>query len=155
MTSIRRFPFLLAALALIALAGCAPTNANTTYGAGEVGTSAPVVYGTIVSMQPVTVKPANNGAGALAGAVAGGVGGSFIGGDTRSNVLAGLGGAALGGLAGNYIQNQVGTGTAVEFVIREDNGQLISVVQTNEANFHVGQRVAIIQGEQTRLAPAQ
>ncbi len=139
---------------LAALAGCAPAYTNSTYAAPQIGQAAPVSYGVIVSMRPVVVRTPNNGVGMLAGAAAGGAAGSFIGGDPRSNILGGIGGAVVGGLLGNAIQNQVSTGQAVEFLIREDNGQLISVVQTNENGFVPGQRVAIIHGPETRLAPA-
>ena len=56
-----------AALALLAaagLAGCAPTNTNTTYTAGSIGVAAQVRYGTIVGMQPVAIQGSRTGAGA-------------------------------------------------------------------------------------------
>ncbi len=39
-----------------------------------------------------------------------------------------------------------------EFIVRTDDGAILSVVQTNEAGFHVGDRVIILRGEQARLA---
>jgi outer membrane lipoprotein SlyB len=42
--------------------------------------------------------------------------------------------------------------TAVEFIIREADGQIISVVQTNTANFRPGDRVALQRGDRTRIA---
>ena len=81
--------------------------------------------------------------------------GSFIGGDWRSNVLGGLGGAVLGGLAGNAIERGTSTGQAIEFIIQHDNGGDIAVVQTNEDNLQVGDRVFITHGpDQVRIGRA-
>jgi outer membrane lipoprotein SlyB len=138
---------------LLGIAACAPTNTNTTYTGAAIGRSAQVSRGTILSMRAVAVQNQEGAAvGTGVGAVAGGVAGSFIGGDPRSNILGGLAGAVIGGVAGHEIGKSVSTGDAVEFVIREEGGGTISVVQTNELNFHPGERVLIIRGDRTRLA---
>ena len=136
------------------VAACAPQNTGTTYGSAGLGRTGSVSYGTVVGSRPVQVQSGSGGLGTAAGAVAGGFGGSFIGGDWRSNVLAGLGGALLGGLAGNAIEGGVGGGQAIEFVIREDRGGDIAVVQTNEEGLQVGDRVVINRGDRTRLSRA-
>uniref|UniRef100_UPI0022EAA351 glycine zipper 2TM domain-containing protein n=1 Tax=Falsiroseomonas oryzae TaxID=2766473 RepID=UPI0022EAA351 len=113
---------LLAALALLAgVPACAPANTGSTVSPYALGGAASVSFGTIVGTRPVQVAGTGT-AGALGGAVAGGVAGSFIGGDWRSNALAGLGGAILGGLAGSAIERGVTQGTAIEFIVREDRG---------------------------------
>jgi outer membrane lipoprotein SlyB len=150
----------LRALAAVAALGggltaCAPpSNTNTTFSSAAVGRTASVSRGTILSMREVQIDGSGGGPGigGLAGAAAGGVAGSFIGGDTRSNILGALGGALIGGLAGNAVQNQVGRGTATEFIIQEDGGGTIAVVQSNEDRFVPGERVLIIRGDRTRLA---
>ncbi|EHM02013.1 outer membrane lipoprotein pcp domain protein [Acetobacteraceae bacterium AT-5844] len=120
-----------------------------------MGRPAAVSYGTIIGLRPVTVQARSGpGLGTAAGAVAGGVAGSFIGGDWRSNALAGLGGAVVGGLIGNAAERQVGTGQAVEFFVRLDQGGDISVVQTNEENLQFNDRVVIIHGDVTRISRA-
>ncbi|WP_194163327.1 outer membrane lipoprotein [Teichococcus oryzae] len=136
------------------LAACAPQQTGTTYSSGAVGRAASVSYGTIVGLRPVHVQGGGSGVGTAAGAIAGGVGGSFIGGDWRSNALAGLGGAILGGLAGNAIGGGVSGGNAVEYFIREDNGGDISVVQTGEEGLQAGDRVVIVRGDRTRISRA-
>jgi len=145
----------LVALALLgAVPGCAPANTANTVSARSLGGEADVSFGTIVGTRPVTVAGGNSGVGSLGGAVAGGVAGSFIGGDWRSNAIAGVGGAILGGLAGSAIERGVTQGSAVEFVVRQDRGGDIAVVQTNEAGLQVGDRVMIARGERTRLSRA-
>jgi len=145
-----------AALALLALVpACAPTNTGNTFSRGAMGVPATVSYGTIVGARPVSVQGSSGGVGTVAGAVAGGVAGSFIGGDWRSNALAGIGGAILGGMAGNAIDRGVSQGQAVEFFVRPDHGgQDIAVVQTNEEQLQVGDRVVIASGDRTRLSRA-
>ncbi|MFC7553133.1 glycine zipper 2TM domain-containing protein [Pseudoroseomonas wenyumeiae] len=86
--------------------------------------------------------------------MAGGVAGSFIGGDWRSNLLAGLGGAVIGGALGNAVERNSSTGQAVEFFVRQDNGGDIAVVQTNEENLQYNDRVVIIRGDTTRISRA-
>lgn len=139
---------------MAAVAGCAPQNTNTTYTSADIGRTAQISYGVIVSMRQVQVQNRETGVGTLGGAAVGATAGSFIGGDTRSNILGAIGGAIVGGLAGHAIEQGASTGTAVEFIIREDNGQTISVVQTNEENLRPGERVVLTRGARTRIARA-
>jgi outer membrane lipoprotein SlyB len=134
-------------------AACGPRNTNTTYTAADIGRTAEVSYGVIVSMRPVAIQ-GRYGAGALGGAVAGGAAGSYIGGDPRANILGALGGALVGGIVGAGVEQGVTSGQAVEFIIREDSGQTISVVQTNEENFQPNERVVLTRGARTRIARA-
>ncbi|WP_226381385.1 outer membrane lipoprotein [Falsiroseomonas ponticola] len=144
-----------AALALLAaVPACAPANTGTTYSAGALGGAAYVNYGTIVGTRPVTVAGSQSGVGTVGGAVAGGLAGSFIGGDWRSNAIAGVGGAILGGLAGTAIERGVTQGQAVEFIVRQDRGGDIAVVQTNEEGLQAGDRVVITRGDRVRLSRA-
>lgn len=153
-----RRPARLAAAALLAavaaLPACAPGQVGSPYSAAGVGSAAAVSYGTIVGTRPVTVRGGGGGVGGLGGALAGGLAGSFIGGDPRSNIIAGLGGALLGGLAGNALERGVTTGQAVEFVVREDQGGDIAVVQPNPDNLQAGDRVVVSRGDGVRLARA-
>jgi outer membrane lipoprotein SlyB len=145
----------LAALALlVAVPACAPQNTGNTVSARALGGAAHVSYGTIVGSRPVQVTGTNTGIGTLGGAAAGGIAGSFIGGDWRSNALAGIGGAIVGGLAGSAIERGVTSGTAIEFIVREDRGGDIAVVQTNEDGLQVGDRVVVTRGDRVRLSRA-
>jgi len=137
---------------LLALGACGgPRNTNTTYTPSDIGRSAQVSYGVIVSMRPVAISGQGHGVGTFGGAAAGGVAGSFIGGDPRVNILAAIGGAIIGGLAGSAVERSATSGEAVEFIIREDSGQTVSVVQTNEEQFQSGERVVLTRGARTRI----
>ena len=146
---------LAAALALLAVVpACAPANTGTTYSSRAMGGAAYVDYGTIVGTRPVTVAGSQTGVGTVGGAGAGGLAGSFIGGDWRSNAIAGVGGAILGGLAGTAIERGVTQGQAVEFIVPQDRGGDIAVVQTNEEGLQAGDRVMISRGDRVRLSRA-
>jgi outer membrane lipoprotein SlyB len=154
MIAFRTFAAALAVGTPLMLGACAPMNTNTTYTGADLGRTAQVSYGTILSMRPVTVQGPNTGVGTLGGAAVGGVAGSFIGGrDPRANILGAVAGAIVGGVAGTVAERGLSTGNAVEFIIQEDGApQPISVVQTNEENFAPGERVVLTRGARTRIA---
>jgi len=151
-----RRPARVAAVLLLlgGVAACAPQNTGSTYSAYGLGQSGHVSYGTVVGTRPVRIAGSQSGIGAVTGAAAGGIAGSFVGGDWRSRALVGIGGAVVGGLAGNAIEGAATQGTAVEFIVREDRGGDIAVVQTNEEGLQVGDRVVISRGDRTRLSRA-
>jgi outer membrane lipoprotein SlyB len=103
-------------------------------------------------MRGVNVQGGNSGVGTLGGAAMGGIAGSFIGGSGRANALGAIGGAIIGGIAGTAIESSATQGNAVEFIIREDSGQTIAVVQTNEEGFQIGERIMLTRGARTRIA---
>lgn len=141
----------LAGLAVLALlAGCA-NNSGETYSTNEVNRTAVVTHGTIVGIREVPVQGTSGGTGTMVGAIGGGVAGSLIGGDWRSNVLAGLAGALIGGVVGNQAERAIGSGTATEFTVREEDGQTIAVVQRNDGGLMVGDKVRILRSDKTRL----
>ena len=141
----------LCAAAVLGMGGCGPRNTNSTYTAADIGRSAQVSYGVIVSMRQVTVQGGSSGVGTFGGAAAGATAGSFIGGDPRSRILGAIGGAIIGGLTGTAVEGAATGGQAMEFIIREDNGQTISVVQTNEEAFQPNERVVLTRGARTRI----
>jgi outer membrane lipoprotein SlyB len=145
----------MAALVLVAtVPACAPANTGSTVSARGLGGAAHVSYGTIVGSRPVQVQGGGTGVGTIGGAAAGGIAGSFIGGDWRSRALAGLGGALVGGLAGTAVERGASSGHAIEFIVREDRGGDIAVVQTNEEGLQVGDRVVVTRGDRVRLSRA-
>lgn len=152
--SLRPFAAAVALLLATSLAACAPVYVNSTYSAGDIGRAATISYGVIVSMRTVHVQSQGSGVGTLGGAAAGAVAGSFIGGDPRSNIIGAIGGAIIGGIAGTAIEQGVSSGVAVEFIIREDSGQTISLVQSNEDQFRPGERVVLTHGARMRLGRA-
>ena len=151
----RALPSVLAATLVCSLAACAPVNTNSTYSSHDIGRTASLSYGVIVSMRNVEIHGQPTGIGTMGGAALGATTGSLLGrGDTRAGIVGVIAGAIVGGMAGSAIEASANTGSAVEFIIREDNGQAISVVQTNEDGFRPGERVVLTRGARTRLQRA-
>ncbi len=151
----RALPSLLAASLVCGLTACAPVNTNSTYSSYDIGRTANLSYGVIVSMRNVEVQGQPTGIGTMGGVAVGATTGSLLGrGDPRAGIVGVIAGAIVGGIAGSAIEASANTGYAVEFIIREDSGQTISVVQTNEDGFRPGERVVMTRGARTRLQHA-
>ncbi|MFT3974498.1 MAG: hypothetical protein QM699_13920 [Amaricoccus sp.] len=144
----------LAILGAAALAACAQPSGNSV-SANQAQTAQSVQFGTVISSRNVTVQ---GGTGAqTAGAVVGGVTGAALGqniGGGTGQVLATGAGATAGAAAGMAAGNAMGSHQSIEWTVRLESGQTISVIQASPT-FAVGQRVQVIGGgNNTRLAPA-
>jgi outer membrane lipoprotein SlyB len=151
LTLLCALPFL--GLAGSGLTGCAPDISPYSYNVQNTGAVSRVVYGKIMSVQPVHVAANNTGVGAIAGGVAGAAGGSAIGGGTRANIIGGVGGALVGGLLGNYAESKLRGQTGLQYVIRTDGGHTIAITQGAQNPLSVGQRVMVLLGPQARVQP--
>ncbi|MEX2631216.1 MAG: hypothetical protein WD341_14865 [Tistlia sp.] len=56
-----------------------------------------------------------------------------------------------GGLVGAVAEAQLSRAGAKEFVVRQDNGQTIAVVQIDDEGLAVGDRVLILRSNKVRL----
>jgi outer membrane lipoprotein SlyB len=92
---------------------------------GGIGGAERVRYGVIVSCRPIEATGAGR--------------------DVRGTIL-----GAVGGPAGNEA-GQGANEAIFEFILREDNDQALSVVQTNAAGLRPGERVVLSMGSWTRL----
>jgi len=126
-------------------------NNSDNYSISDMGRVSTVMRGKIIDIRAVNVNGSNSGLGAGAGMVAGGAAGSAIGGGTRSNIIGAVGGALVGGIAGATAEQSATSGTAYEFLIDQENGQTISVVQSNEQNLQVGEKVMIVRSDKARV----
>lgn len=134
------------------LTACAPNLSPNSYTSDQVGVASTVKRGVIISRRPVNIDN-NTGAGGLVGVGAGAVAGSQIGGSGAANALGAIGGAVVGGLLGNAAEKSINHQTGFEYIIRQRNGKVISVVQTQENMFAVGERVMVLYGPTVRILP--
>jgi hypothetical protein len=111
-------------IALAGSAGCSASNSPSPGAAAPVAHVASGKGGRILSMRPVTLR---------------------TGQDTWRAVLLADTGAANAAEPGNT--------ALTEFIVRSDDGATLSIVQANTPGFRPGDRVTILQGENTRLAP--
>ena len=137
---------------LLLLAACGPRYSPNTYAESAVQQASKVEQGVVVGVRRVAVQ-AGGAAGAAAGGVAGGVVGSQAGGGGVGTALTALGGSLVGGLVGTGIERVAGETTALEYIVRKPNGELVSVTQRDEVALTVGQAVLVIAGSQARVVP--
>lgn len=131
-------------ISALVLASCAFQNSNTTYSRAQVGQMGKASLGVIIAMENVKID-GNSDIGVIAGGVAGAAAGSMVGGNTAVNIIGGVGGAVAGGLIGGAVQKAATGGNAVEFIVQQDKtDELIPIVQSNELNLQVGDRVILV-----------
>jgi outer membrane lipoprotein SlyB len=136
---------LVAALAaILMLSGCTPeSRSGNVYSRDQARTSHSINYGTILRVELVTIEGTHSGAGTLAGGAMGGALGSAVG-SGAGRTIATVGGAILGGIAGSAAEKGVTTVEGVELEVELDNGEILAVVQENDAIYKVGDRVRIL-----------
>ncbi|WP_392565608.1 glycine zipper 2TM domain-containing protein [Utexia brackfieldae] len=145
------------------LAGCTSSDiySGNVYTANQAKQVQSVTYGTVVSVTPVKIQTntnangsSSNVLGTVGGGVVGGILGSTIGGGAGRDLAAAIG-AIAGAVAGNAVQNDVAQVNAVQLDIRQENGNVISVVQKDSSGqFYAGQPVKMIgSGNQINVSP--
>lgn len=132
--------------ATLAVGGCARQISPDVVSGPTVGETIRTERGVIVSRRVVTVQESEtlegNTTGLVLGGVAGGVAGSRIGGGFGRTVATGVG-AVTGAATGAVLEQAAKTQTALEYVVRNEIGQLYTIVQGVEPALSPGQRVYI------------
>lgn len=137
-------PLYLIAIVSFLLVGCmTESKSGKVYTRDQALTSQSVYYGTLLRVEPVTIEGTQTGAGTLAGGAMGGALGSAVG-SGSGRLISTVGGAIVGGIAGSAIEKGVTTGQGVELEVELDNGELLVVVQENDAVYKIGDRVRIL-----------
>ena len=132
------------------LAGCADNINSDHYYTNQAGRVSTVAQCTVLSVRYVTVD-SEGGAGTLIGGIAGGVAGSTIGGGSTAHTLGAVGGALLGGVVGNVAEKGLSNQTGLEYIVKLDNGQVISITQGSGQALGVGQRCLVLFGSTNRV----
>ena len=142
---------ILAAVAAIALAGCATSKSGSVYSREDARQEQTVRMGVVESVRSVSIEGTHSGIGAAAGGVAGGIGGSMVG-SGRASAVAAVAGAVAGGLLGAAAEQGLTREEGVEITVRLDNGELRAIVQTADEVFKPGERVRLLSvNGQTRV----
>ena len=138
-------------LATSLLMGACTSNIDSShYTTSNVGAAAAARPCTVVSVRQVTVQSDNN-LGALFGAGLGGVAGYSVGGGKTAHTLGAIAGAGLGGLAGDAAQDKLSKQAAYEYVVKLDNGQLMTLSQGTDVLLAQGQRCLLLSGNPARI----
>jgi len=139
---------------ILPISACTTDISSSHYYTDSVGRVSQTMGGTVVSVRQIRVSSENNNAGTLIGGAVGGVAGSTIGGGDTAHILGALGGAVIGGIAGDAAQKGLSSQNGFEYVIRLDNGQMITVAQGNDILLNPGQRCYVSLGHPARVMPA-
>jgi outer membrane lipoprotein SlyB len=134
----------------IALAACTPDYSPDTYAAGAVQQASKVERGIVVGVRSIDVS-ADTTVGVVTGAAAGGAVGSQVPGGGVGAALGTVGGGLIGGLIGTTAEHTTGDATAYEYIVRQPNGDLVSVTQQDTAPLQIGTHVLVIAGKQARI----
>lgn len=142
--NMKKTALILALVSSTMLAGCADPYSGSVYRADQAKQAQSVDYGVITRIRPVEIDGHRGiGVGSVGGAVLGGIAGSTVGGGT-GRYLGAAAGALGGGVLGNAIENRATRQKGIEIDVRLERGQTISVVQSADEAFSVGQRVRVI-----------
>ena len=144
----------LAILMSLTLVGCANEDiyGGNVYSGAQAKEARSISYGTIVSTRPVKIQSDNQGVvGTIGGGAIGGIAGSAIGGGT-GRALATAVGAVAGAVVGSKVEEKASQVSAIEMVIRKDDGKEIVVVQKAEAKLVPGARVRIVGGSRLNVS---
>jgi adenosine kinase len=136
--------FLTAALAALALGGCAYNAGSRDYRGYEARGEQSVRFGVVESVREVRIDPHQTGVGTAGGAALGAIAGSNVGGGS-GQVAGAIGGAILGGIIGQNVE-------ARERAPRPEPHRAASTrastspVQEADEDFRAGDRVRILSG---------
>lgn len=142
----------LCALGALALAGCAPSYKPDTYATAALQQVNKVEPGVVVGFRQVMIT-ASGTVGAVTGGAAGGVLGSRSSVYGIDSALGAVGGSAVGSIVGTTLEHATADTTGWEYIVRKQNGEMVSVTQREESPLQLGQKVLVIGGAQARIVP--
>ena len=143
----------------LAVAGCARQISPDVHAGRTAGDTLRTYEATIQQARLVEIQETDtlerNTTGQLLGGIAGGVAGARFG-DGVGRALASLGGAIIGSFIGAYAEQEIKRQPAVEYIVRTDTGELLTIVQGVEPRMLAGQRVYVQEGYsgRGRIIPA-
>ncbi len=148
----RHVGFGLCTLVIAALAGCTPDYSPNTYSGSAVQQANKVERAVVIGFRQVEIR-ANGTIGAVSGGAAGGVLGSQADASGIISALGAVGGTLVGSVVGTAVEHTTGDTTGWEYILRKNDGDLLSVTQREPAPLPIGQKVLVVTGSQARVIP--
>jgi len=137
----------------LAVAGCARQISPDVHTGRAAGETMRTSRGVIENVRIVQIQEYDtlegNGAGRFIGGIAGGFAGARFG-DGIGQVLAGIGGALAGAFIGALAEQEIKRQPAIEYIVRTDGGELLTIVQGIHPRLSVGQQVYLQEGVRGR-----
>ncbi len=124
---------------------CAPSRSGSYYTREQARQEMHVTYGTITDVRPVVIEGTKSWVGTVAGGVTGGVLGSMVGGG-KGRILGSVLGALGGALGGSLAEEGITRKNGLELTVQQESGGTVTIVQEDDAEYHVGDRVRILRG---------
>ena len=140
----------LTAVVVAVLSACTPDYSPNTYSGNAVQHANKVERAIVVGYREIAIS-ANGTLGAVEGGAAGGILGSQSGDIGLNAALGAVGGTVIGGLVGTTLEHVTADTTGWEYIVRKENGDLLSVTQREPTPLPIGQRVLVITGNQARI----
>ena len=134
-----------AALATLALGGCAYHGGPDYYRGYEARGEQAVRFGVVEAIRDVRIQYGESGVGAASGAMLGSIAGSHAG-RGHGHLAGAIGGAILGGLIGQEIERSGNERQGIELTVLLDSGRYIAVIQEADEMFRPGDRVRVLSG---------
>ena len=127
-----RYPLIVACLFI--LTACS-TESTNTYKANDVGSIIETSEATVLNSRVVNIEGGDNsGAGAVAGGAVGATSGYVIAGSGSGRGLGVVLGAVLGAATGYLAEESVRSREGIEYVVRMNDGRVVTLVQNREEN---------------------
>lgn len=128
------------------LVACTPSKqTGTSYSRDEARAVQNVKLGTVVDATPVSIEGTKTGIGGVVGAAVGGLAGSTVDDGTTSDIAAVIAGAA-GAVIGAKAESAATKAQGMEYTIKLDDGDVISVVQAIDPKAEV-----IVAGDSVKI----
>jgi outer membrane lipoprotein SlyB len=131
------------------LGACARQISPDVHAGRAAGQAQVTQAGVIENVRLVEIQESDtlegNKTGQLLGGLAGGVAGARFG-QGVGKALASAGGAIVGAFIGSFAEQEVKRQQAFEYIVRTDNGQLLTIVQGLQPQMTPGQRVYVQDG---------
>ncbi|MGH7118929.1 MAG: hypothetical protein ACREFP_08060 [Acetobacteraceae bacterium] len=152
MSELRRLllPALVLTPVMLGIGACSGNYSPNNYAAVAAQQANPVTRGVIIGVRQVTITPTGT-IGAVAGGAAGGVAGSQAPGGVVGSAFGAIAGTLLGGLSGSATERAIDASKGWEYIVKQADGKLVSVTQSDKKPFAVGTHVLVIAGKQARV----
>ena len=126
--------FLLISVFMASIVACVPSQqTGTNYSRDEARVVQNVKLGTVIDATPVMIEGTKSGIGGVLGGVVGGLAGSTIDDGATADIAAVIVGAA-GAAVGAKAESALTKAQGMEYTIKLDDGEVISVVQALDPN---------------------
>ncbi len=144
---------LVAALGSMAMTGCARQISPDVHAGRTAGDTINTYGGVIETARFVEIQEGDtlesNKTGQVLGGLAGGVAGARFG-NGVGRALAIAGGAIIGAFVGAFAEQEIKRQPAIEYIVRTERGDLVTIVQGPSPQLSPGQRVFVQEGRSGR-----